>query len=132
MLDRRGHIIHIDFDYFISSSPGNNLHFENYTFKLTQEYIEVMGGCKSEYFEHFKKLMIRGLLAIQAEYKRIIVLVEMMLNVNRNLSCFVDRGKIISEIHSRVFPRRKEGEDANEVMSEKEATKCVEQYFPRI
>ncbi len=128
MIDRKGHLIHIDFDYFISNSPGNNLHFENAPFKLTTEYIEVMGGEKSECFAHFRQLMIKGMLAIQKEYKRIMVLIEMMLNVNRNLPCFVDRGRIISEIHSRVFPKRKGSDYDNQVMSEKEAEVFVDRY----
>lgn len=38
-----GHMIHIDFSFMISSSPGN-LNFEKAPFKFTQDYIELMEG----------------------------------------------------------------------------------------
>ena len=38
LIDGNGHIIHIDFSFMISSSPGN-LNFEKSPFKLTSDYI---------------------------------------------------------------------------------------------
>lgn len=40
LLDREGHIIHIDFGFILSCSP-RNLGFENSPFKLTEEFAEV-------------------------------------------------------------------------------------------
>ena len=85
LIDREGHIIHIDFDFLISNSPGGNMLFEKAPFKFTQEFMEVMeliGGEKSKYFELYKKLMIKGFMAIQKEHRKIMVLIEMMLYVS--------------------------------------------------
>ena len=41
LVDVYGHIIHIDFSFMLSSSPGN-MNFERAPFKLTQDYIDIM------------------------------------------------------------------------------------------
>ena len=65
-MDCNGCIIHIDFDFIFSNSPGGNIGFESAPFKLTEEYIQVMGGEEnSEMFDYFKILLIRGFLEIR-------------------------------------------------------------------
>jgi len=39
-LDEEGHIIHIDFGFMLSNSPGG-VNFESAPFKLTRELLEV-------------------------------------------------------------------------------------------
>uniref|UniRef100_A0A094ZI85 Phosphatidylinositol 4-kinase beta n=1 Tax=Schistosoma haematobium TaxID=6185 RepID=A0A094ZI85_SCHHA len=63
LLDNQGHVIHIDYGFILSSSPGKNLGFETSPFKLTLEQIDVIGGLNSDLFEYFKFLLLRGLLA---------------------------------------------------------------------
>ena len=46
LLDNEGHVIHIDFGFILSASPGGNLGFESSPFKLTKEFIEVKYTCK--------------------------------------------------------------------------------------
>ena len=55
LLDSEGRIVHIDFDFILSNSPGGNINFESSPFKLTEEYIEVMGGERdSDSFDYFQ------------------------------------------------------------------------------
>jgi phosphatidylinositol kinase/protein kinase (PI-3 family) len=58
LFDDKGHIIHIDFGFILSTSP-KNLGFENSPFKLTEEFVQVMGGQGSDMFEYFKILMLQ-------------------------------------------------------------------------
>ncbi|KAL6070894.1 Phosphatidylinositol 4-kinase beta, variant 2 [Balamuthia mandrillaris] len=78
MMDIYGHIIHIDYGFFLSSSPGN-WNFETAPFKLTAEYMQLLGGENSEAFKHFKFLFFKGFLEARRHYERIVLLVEMML-----------------------------------------------------
>ncbi|KAL7626224.1 Phosphatidylinositol 4-kinase pik1alpha (PI4-kinase)(PtdIns-4-kinase) [Parahypoxylon ruwenzoriense] len=55
LIDNEGHIIHIDFGFMLSNSPGS-VGFEAAPFKLTWEYVEVLGGVESQDFEDFKTL----------------------------------------------------------------------------
>ena len=55
LVDNEGHIIHIDFGFMLSNSPGS-VGFEAAPFKLTQEYVDVLGGVGSPDYEDYKKL----------------------------------------------------------------------------
>jgi phosphatidylinositol 4-kinase B len=55
LIDSEGHIIHIDFGFMLSNSPGS-VGFEAAPFKLTHEYVEVLGGLGAPEFEDYKKL----------------------------------------------------------------------------
>ncbi len=55
LIDNEGHIIHIDFGFMLSNSPGS-VGFEAAPFKLTQEYVDVLGGVGSPDFEDYKTL----------------------------------------------------------------------------
>ena len=57
LMDDAGHIIHIDFGFMLSNSPGG-VNFEAAPFKLTRELLEIMDsnseGHASEVFDYFK------------------------------------------------------------------------------
>jgi phosphatidylinositol 4-kinase len=55
LIDNEGHIIHIDFGFMLSNSPGS-VGFEAAPFKLTQDYVDVFGGVGSQDFADYKKL----------------------------------------------------------------------------
>ena len=58
LLDHDGHIIHIDFGFFLTNAPGGGtIQFESAPFKLTKEYVDIMGGPESEMFIYFKSIL---------------------------------------------------------------------------
>uniref|UniRef100_A0A2L2Y9S4 Phosphatidylinositol 4-kinase beta n=2 Tax=Parasteatoda tepidariorum TaxID=114398 RepID=A0A2L2Y9S4_PARTP len=99
LLDGEGHIIHIDFGFILSSSP-KNLGFENSPFKLTQEFVDVMGGPGNDMFEYFKILMLQGLVAARKHCERIITLVEIM-QASCQLPCFKNGASAIRALRER-------------------------------
>ncbi|EMD38409.1 hypothetical protein CERSUDRAFT_82660 [Gelatoporia subvermispora B] len=91
LLDRDGHLIHIDFGFMLSNSPGN-IGFEAAPFKLPLEYIEVMGGVESPSYREFKKLFREGFDAARKHCDRIVTLVELMQK-DSTLPCFTALGE---------------------------------------
>ncbi|KAM7421717.1 hypothetical protein PAMA_015727 [Pampus argenteus] len=86
LLDAEGHIIHIDFGFILSSSP-KNLGFETSAFKLTTEFVEVMGGPDGDMFNYYKMLMLQGLIAARKHMDRVLQIVEIMQQGSQ-LPCF--------------------------------------------
>lgn len=71
LLDRDGHLIHIDFGFMLSNSPGN-IGFEAAPFKLPFEYVDVMGGLDSPMFTEYKRLFHEGFQVARKHSDRII------------------------------------------------------------
>lgn len=86
LLDNQGHIIHIDFGFLLSNSPGR-FGFEAAPFKLTQEYVDLLGGIESEFFQQYGSLLKQAFKALRKHAESIIILVEMMAR-DSNLPCF--------------------------------------------
>uniref|UniRef100_A0A8B9HP25 Phosphatidylinositol 4-kinase beta n=1 Tax=Astyanax mexicanus TaxID=7994 RepID=A0A8B9HP25_ASTMX len=86
LLDSEGHIIHIDFGFILSSSP-RNLGFETSAFKLTNEFVDVMGGQDGDMFNYYKMLMLQGLIAARKHMEKVIQIVEIMQQGSQ-LPCF--------------------------------------------
>ncbi|XP_030147298.1 phosphatidylinositol 4-kinase beta isoform X2 [Taeniopygia guttata] len=86
LLDAEGHIIHIDFGFILSSSP-RNLGFETSAFKLTSEFVDVMGGLDGDMFNYYKMLMLQGLIAARKHMDRVVQIVEIMQQGSQ-LPCF--------------------------------------------
>ena len=70
-------IVHIDFGFMLSNSPGS-VGFESAPFKLSQDYIDILGGIHSAAFADFRRLLIVGFQALRKHADKIILLVEMM------------------------------------------------------
>jgi hypothetical protein len=102
LLDNRGHLIHIDFGFFFLSSPGKNAGFESAPFKLTRDFVEVLGGPDSHLFRIFRDLCVRTFIALRRHCMEIILLVEMLKIGNEELDCFRGRpDDAISELRGR-------------------------------
>lgn len=60
LLHKSGKIAHLDFGFFLSNAPGKGLNFESSVpFKLLTEYVEVLGGVRSNLFQKFRKLFYK-------------------------------------------------------------------------
>jgi phosphatidylinositol kinase/protein kinase (PI-3 family) len=51
--------VHIDYGFILGDSPGFNINFESAPFKLTQEYVDVLGGVDSAAFQLFQVICIQ-------------------------------------------------------------------------
>ena len=91
----------------MSNAPGKGLKFERAPFKLTKEFVEVLGGISSKNFIHYRTLMKQGFMALQEHAEKIIVLVEMMMMGQKDLPCFVEGEGTIKSMKERFFPSGK-------------------------
>ncbi|KAH9966684.1 kinase-like protein [Russula dissimulans] len=91
LLDRDGHLIHIDFGFMLSNSPGN-IGFEAAPFKMPLEYVEVLGGPDGEPLREFRKLFHEGFEAARKHCDRIVTMVELMQK-DSTLPCFAASGE---------------------------------------
>ncbi|KAL5145929.1 Phosphatidylinositol 4-kinase beta 1 [Glycine soja] len=102
LMDEEGHIIHIDFGFMLSNSPGG-VNFESAPFKLTRELLEVMDsdaeGIPSEFFDYFKVLCIQGFLTCRKHAESIILLVEMLQD--SGFPCFKGGPRTIQNLRKR-------------------------------
>ncbi|RIA96261.1 kinase-like domain-containing protein [Glomus cerebriforme] len=87
LLDTEGHLIHIDFGFMLSNSPGS-VGFELAPFKLSQEYLDILGGIASEKFAEFKMLLRQAFFALRKHADNFVLLVEMM-SKDSKLPCFI-------------------------------------------
>ena len=62
----------------LSSSPGS-INFETAPFKMTHEFVQLMGGEQSDMFHYFRLMFIRGFLEVRNNWEKITLLVEMLL-----------------------------------------------------
>ena len=86
LLDAEGHIIHIDFGFMLSNSPGG-MGFESAPFKLTDEYVNILGGPTSDRYTYFKVLLLQGFGALRKHYQEILTKLEIMC-IDSPLKCF--------------------------------------------
>lgn len=86
LIDNQGHIVHIDFGFMLSNSPGS-VGFEAAPFKLTQDYVDVLGGVTSQAFEDYKTLCKQAFQALRKSAESIIMVVDLMSKEGK-MACF--------------------------------------------
>ncbi|KDR81625.1 hypothetical protein GALMADRAFT_239690 [Galerina marginata CBS 339.88] len=103
LIDRDGHLIHIDFGFILSNTPGN-IGFEAAPFKLPPEYVEVLGGINGPVFLEFQSLFRQGFEAARKHCDRIITLVELMQK-DSMFPCFAVSGdQTANQLRDRFQP----------------------------
>eukprot|EP00357_Protocruzia_adherens_P028109 CAMPEP_0115018670 /NCGR_PEP_ID=MMETSP0216-20121206/28972_1 /TAXON_ID=223996 /ORGANISM="Protocruzia adherens, Strain Boccale" /LENGTH=350 /DNA_ID=CAMNT_0002389965 /DNA_START=138 /DNA_END=1191 /DNA_ORIENTATION=+ len=103
LIDDQGHIIHIDFGFMLSNSPGA-VNWEDVPFKLTSEFIEVMGGQRSRGYQKFARYVVKGFLALRKHQDKVISLVEMITLSGNDMPCFSNGENTIHELRGRFVP----------------------------
>ena len=86
LVDNQGHIVHIDFGFMLSNSPGS-VGFEAAPFKLSQDYVDVLGGVGSQPFEEYKTLCKQAFQALRKSAESVIMVVDLMSRESK-LACF--------------------------------------------
>ncbi|XP_039047721.1 phosphatidylinositol 4-kinase alpha 1-like isoform X2 [Hibiscus syriacus] len=113
LFDNEGRLVHIDFGFILETSPGGNMRFESAHFKLSHEMTQLLdpsGVMKSETWDNFVSLCVKGYLAARRHMNGIIYTVLLMLD--SGLPCF-SRGDPIGNLRKRFHPEMTEREAAN-------------------
>lgn len=126
LIDSQGHLIHIDFGFYLQNSPGNmGFQFEQAPFKFTQEYLDIMGGEHSPMFEYFKSLMIRGLFEVRKHLDELIILIKILSvqqldsdQPGQAMPCFKNISTLESEIRNRISGKYNSGLDKQNELRE--------------
>ncbi|KAI2488542.1 phosphatidylinositol 4-kinase PIK1 [Pyrenophora tritici-repentis] len=129
LIDNMGHIIHIDFGFMLSNSPGS-MGFEAAPFKLTQDYVDVLGGVTSPAFEEFKTLCKKAFQALRKDAERLIMLVDLM-SKQSSMPCFAaGAASVTNALRARLMLHlsREEAEGFVEEL----VAKSVGSYYTRL
>lgn len=105
MIDTRGHLIFIDFGFALGLAPGNDFSLERAPFKLTKEYVEVMGGIGSDGYREFERLFVEGFLVARKNSQIALGMVEIMM-YKSNYPCFSGKhggGKALVGFEKRLM-----------------------------
>eukprot|EP00290_Baffinella_frigidus_P042701 CAMPEP_0180280490 /NCGR_PEP_ID=MMETSP0988-20121125/8662_1 /TAXON_ID=697907 /ORGANISM="non described non described, Strain CCMP2293" /LENGTH=292 /DNA_ID=CAMNT_0022252343 /DNA_START=117 /DNA_END=995 /DNA_ORIENTATION=+ len=103
LIDASGHVVHIDFGFMLSNSPGN-INFEKAAFKLTRDFVDVMGGEDSEITAQFTRMCVQGYLAARQHARQIQMLVEITRAGQPDLPCF-QSASVLEELEDRFKTR---------------------------
>ncbi|GAV80522.1 PI3_PI4_kinase domain-containing protein/PI3Ka domain-containing protein [Cephalotus follicularis] len=113
LFDNVGRLVHIDFGFILETSPGGNMRFESAHFKLSHEMTQLLdpsGVMKSETWNLFVRLCVKGYLAARRHTDGIINTVLLMLD--SGLPCF-SRGDPIGNLRKRLHPEMSDREAAH-------------------
>ncbi|ODA82581.1 hypothetical protein RJ55_01088 [Drechmeria coniospora] len=130
LIDSEGHIIHIDFGFMLSNSPGS-VGFEAAPFKLTHEYVDVLGGLGSADYDDYKKMCKQAFQALRRSADNIIDLVAMM-GRESNMPCFsVGIATVTSTLRQR-FQLHLSADEAEQFVETDLIAKSFGSYYTRL
>jgi hypothetical protein len=129
LIDAEGHVIHIDFGFMLSNSPGN-MGFEAAPFKFPLEYVELLGGFEGAAFLKFKEVLKDAFQALRREAERIVMLVELMGRESKMPSYGGGLTSVVAALRAR-FVLEKSKEEAREWVEDLVA-KSVGSYYTRL
>ena len=126
--------MHIDFGFFFASAPRGA--FETAPFKMTDDYVQCLGGTRSSLFRRFRRLFVKGFLAARKHREQIFSMVQMMYAGNAALACFggKDVDAICGELRERMVPGLSTGGVINHchalihVANGSFTTRCYDRY----
>ena len=79
LIDGEGRLIHIDFGFIFDYSPGKDMRFESANFKMTKEFVKILGGTEqAEPYKLFVQKTIQGFLAIRQHHRELMNLAELL------------------------------------------------------
>ena len=87
------------------------MNFENAPFKLTSEFVNMLGGTDSKMFARFRKRMIEGYKALNKHADNIMVLVEKIVLSQADMPCF-EQGVdfALKQLRMRLYPTGKKSD----------------------
>ncbi|KAG6006138.1 hypothetical protein E4U54_000222 [Claviceps lovelessii] len=130
LIDSEGHIVHIDFGFMLSNSPGS-VGFEAAPFKLTHEYVHVLGGLGSPDYEDYKTLCKQAFQALRRSADNIIDLVAMM-GRNSKMPCFaVGVAQVTNTLRQR-FQLHLSADEAEQFVETDLIAKSFGSYYTRL
>jgi phosphatidylinositol kinase/protein kinase (PI-3 family) len=87
LIDQEGHIIHVNFNYVLGMSPVLPPSCDLSPWKLSKEYLELMGGSSSYHYHQYKHRCIEAFLVLRKHAPEAIAMMEIM-NFNSNFPAF--------------------------------------------
>ena len=102
MIDKDGHVIHIDFGFVFGLAPGKAFSMEKAPWKLNKELASVMGGHSSALFEDYRKRCIQALTIARRHAREVTILMEIM-QYHSNYPAFRYNKQAIGDFRARLF-----------------------------
>lgn len=87
----------------ILESPGFNINFESAPFKLTMEYVDLMGGADSNMFQLFEQLFLQGFRVLQRHSEELIAIVQLFFHDTNSGSTSSNYGSASTYSPNNIF-----------------------------
>jgi len=96
LIDDHGHILHVDFGFMLCGSPGGKTlqkmgGFEHSAgFKLTKEFVDVLGATGEKHFQLFQTAVLDGIFAVRDHVEELLALLQLSMLGSENslMNCF--------------------------------------------